>query len=632
MKTKITLILLFLSCFAFSQRKVADKFYKEYSYIKAAEFYKKAIDAGDDGVDMITKLADCYYNNSNSKQAAYWYGVASNRDEGLSDEAIYKYVQSLRSIGEYEKADKWLQKIPDAVSKIGNVDYDKLKTLNKDSVEVANLDINTKNSDFGSYVQGEKLYFASTRNDKGEIYEWNNQPYLDIYQAKIITKDNNEVDLEDIIPIVSSKINTGFHESNVTITKDGKTLYFTRNNLDEKDKLEYDKKGTSNLKIFKATLVNGQWDNIEELPFNDKVYSSGHPALSPDEKTLYFTSDRPGGFGATDIYKVAILPNGGYGKVANLGDKINTIGREMFPFIAKDYTLYFSSDGYQNLGLLDIYKSDLLKNNSSEVVNIGAPFNSGYDDFAFFYNEDGKTGYFSSNRPDGKGEDDIYGFQTFKCKQFIKGRTFDKRTKELLPNTLVELIDTDGKVIQRFVTQEDASYIFEVECEKKFTLRGTKLDYKDDFIENVETTDIRGVEIERDLYLTPLIIGNEIVIDPIFFDFDKWNIRPDAAYELEHIVRVLKNNPKMIIKIEAHTDSRGSDRYNEILSDKRAKSTRDYIYSRDIAKHRIQSAIGYGEKQLINKCSNGVKCTEEEHQENRRSKFIIINDYKSENK
>ncbi|MGG6232415.1 OmpA family protein [Tenacibaculum sp. SDUM215027] len=628
MKTKITLILLFLSCFAFSQRKVANKFYKEYAYIKAAEFYKKAINEGDDGVDMVTRLADCYYNNSNSEQAAYWYGVASNRDEGLDDKAIYKYVQSLRSIGEYDKADKWLQKLPDVALKIGDVDYDKLKMLNKDSVEVVNLNFNTKSSDFGMYAHGQKLYFSSARNDKGETYEWNNEPYLDLYQARIMKKNENEEVIENIIPIVSSKINTAFHESNVAITKDGQTLYFTRNNLKEENKLEYDKKGTSNLKIFKATLVNGQWDNIEELPFNDKVYSNGHPALSPDGKTLYFVSDRPGSYGLTDIYKVAILADGGYGKPINLGDKINTSGREMFPFVAKDYTLYFSSDGYANLGLLDIYKSELLKNNSSEVMNLGAPFNSGYDDFAFFYNEDGKTGYFSSNRPEGKGQDDVYKFRTLKCKQFIKGVTYDKRTKEILPNALVELIDSEGKVLKRFVTQEDARYTFEVECEKSFTLRGTKLDYKDDFVNDVKTTDVRGREVEHDLYLTPLIVGNEIVIDPIFFDFDKWNIRPDAAYELEHIVRVMNNHPKMIIKIEAHTDSRGSGRYNEILSDKRAKSTRDYIFSRGIATNRIESAIGYGEKQLVNKCSNGVPCTEEEHQENRRSKFIIINDYK----
>ena len=625
MKTKITLLILIFSfSYSFSQKRVADKFFRDYAYVKAAEFYESAVKKGDSTTYTLARLGDCYYNNSDSKKAAHWYQLAAESEEGLSNENIHRYVQSLRSIGEYEKADEWLQKLPDAKGSLSKEDYEKLMTLNNDTINIYNLEVNTKNSDFGPYVTGNKFVFSSAKNNNGKIYEWNNEPYLDLYEAKI-NVENGIKTIEDVVPITSSKINTSFHESSVAITKDGTTMYFTRNNLNKRDKLDYDKEGTSHLKIYKATLVNGQWDNIEEPSFNDEVYSSGHPALSPDEKTLYFTSDRPGGYGFTDIYKVAILPDGTYGEPVNMGDKINTIGREMFPYVAKDYTLYFSSDGYANLGLLDIYKSSLLNNNSSEVKNLGAPFNSGYDDFAFFLNEDNKTGYFSSNRPGGKGQDDIYSFE--KCKQFISGKVFDKKTNELLANALVELVDATGKVAEKITTQADGTYFFEVNCGKKYVLRGSKNDYKDD-LKDVLTTNEDNKNIEHDLYLTPLIIGNEIVIDPIFFDFDKWNIRPDAAYELEHIVRVLKNNPKMIIKIEAHTDSRGSDSYNEILSDKRAKSTRDYIFSRDIDTNRIESAIGYGEKQLVNKCSNGVKCTEEEHQENRRSKFIIVNDYK----
>jgi outer membrane protein OmpA-like peptidoglycan-associated protein len=628
MKTKITFLILAFSFFySFSQRKIADKFYKEYAYVKAAEFYKKAINKGDeDGVYLHTRLADCYYNNSNSKQAAYWYSLAAQRKEGLSEESIYKYAQSLRSIGEYEKAEEWLKKIPDENLNLVSVDYEKLIALNKDSIRITNLKINTKNSDFGAFKHKDKFFFASAKNKNGEIYEWNNQPYLDIYQAKITEKEDEKA-INDIIPLVSTNINTRFHESNIAITKDGKTMYFTRNNLDEKNELEYDKKGTSHLKIFKATLIDGVWKDIKELSINDDLYSSGHPALSPDEKTLYFASDRLDGFGQTDIYKATILADGTFSKPVNLGDKINTKGKEMFPFVSKDYTLYFSSDGYKNLGLLDIYKSNLLMNNSSEVKNLGAPFNSGYDDFAFFVNDDLRTGYFSSNRPEGKGKDDIYSFESLKCKEFVKGKTFDDRTKELLTNVLVELIDESGKVLKRMVTQEDAAYNFELECDKKYTIKASKLDYKDD-LKNVATTDVRNREIEQDLYLTPLIVDKEIVISPIFFDFNKSNIRPDAAYELEFVVRVLNNHPEMIIKIEAHTDSRGRDAYNRILSDRRAKSTRDYILSRGIDVLRIRNATGYGEKQLVNKCSNGIKCTEEEHQENRRSKFIILNDYK----
>ncbi|WP_299104968.1 OmpA family protein [uncultured Tenacibaculum sp.] len=628
MKTRITLLLLsFISFSIFSQRKVADKFYKEYAYIKAAEFYRNAINRGDDGVDLLSKLADCYYNNSDSKQAVYWYKLASKREGGLVDnESIYRYAQSLRSVGDYKEAETWLKKLPESYVNTLNVNHEKLKTLHRDSVRISNMRINTKNSDFGPYVHNGKFYFASAKNENGALYEWNNEPYLDLYQGKII-EDTQEKTIEDIIPVVSTKLNTGFHESSLTITKDGKTMYFTRNNLDEKNELEHNKEGTSHLKIFKAELVNGTWSNIQELPINSELHSNGHPALSPDEKTLYFVSDRPDGFGQADIYKVAILEDGTFGTPQNLGGKVNTSGKEMFPYIAKDNTLYFSSDGHKNLGLLDIYKVSLSENATSEAENLGAPFNSGYDDFGFFMNEGNRTGYFSSNRPEGKGRDDIYSFKIVECFQYLKGKTFDKRTKELLPNTLVELIDSTGKVVKRFVTQEDATYTFEVKCKnRKFTLRGTKLDYKDD-IQNTESTEERDQEILQDLYLTPLIVGKEIVINPIFFDFNKWNIRPDAAYELEFVVKVMNNHPKMIIKIEAHTDSRGSDRYNEILSDRRAKSTRDYIISRGIAPHRIQSAIGYGEKQLVNKCKNYVRCTEEEHQENRRSKFIILNNY-----
>lgn len=627
MKTKITfLILIFSFSYSFSQKRVADKFFKNYAYIKAAEFYEKAVKKGDSSSYTLTRLADCYYNNSNSSKANKWYAIAAKKDEGLNNVSIYKYAQSLRSVGEYKKAEEWLKKLPDNSSEILNVDYEKLKSLNNDSIKITNLNVNTKNSDFAPYVHKQKFMFASTKNEKGKIYEWNNEPYLDLYEATIIDYGKSK-SIENVIPLTSSKINTGFHESSIAITNDGNTMYFTRNNLNKRNKLDYDKEGTSHLKIFKASLINGEWANIEELPFNDEVYSNGHPALSPDNKTLYFTSNKLGGFGLTDIYKVAILPNNTYGPPVNMGENINTSGRDMFPFVSNDYTFYFSSDGYENLGLLDIYKSSLLKNNSAEVKNIGAPFNSGYDDFAFFMNEDNKTGYFSSNRPGGKGKDDIYSFQSYECKQTIKGKVYDNKTNEVLANALVEFIGEDGKVINKITTTVDGTFQFEAECKKKYTLRGSKIDYKVD-LKSVETTNIHNEKIKQDLFLTPLIIDKEIVIAPIFFDFDKWNIRADAAFELENIVDVLKNHPDMIIKIESHTDSRGGDLYNEMLSDKRAKSTRDYIISRNIAEQRIESAIGYGEKQLVNKCRNNIPCTEKEHQENRRSKFIILNDYK----
>lgn len=624
MKYKITLILFFLlSVQSYSQKRVADKFFDKYAYPKAAELYELVVKRGDSTITTLSKLGDCYYNNSNATKASYWYNLASKQGK-LNDEYIYKYAQSLKSLGKYKESDKLLSKIKINKNKSSSelyTYYEQLRKQNNDTIRVTNLDINTENSDFGAYEFNNKLYFSSAMNKKGKIYPWNNQPYLDLYEA-VITKKDEKTDVIDEKPILSDVVNTNFHESNIAITKDGKTMYFTRNNLNKRKKLNYDKEGTSHLKIFKATLINGKWEKIIELPFNDKVYSNGHPALSNDDKTLYFTSNRPGGYGSTDIYKVAILNNGeSYGEPVNLGAKINTSNREMFPFVASDNTFYFSSDGYKNLGFLDVFKSNFLNDKNAEVVNLGAPFNSGYDDFAYVVNESNR-GYFSSNRPKGKGNDDIYQFESFKCVQFIKGITYDEKTKKILPKTNVQLVDIHGKVIDSLITGKNGKFQFKVNCKSDYKLRGFKKDYKD-VVQNVSTTHIHKDSTTQDLYLKPLVIKKEIVINPIFFDYNKWNIRYDAAFELEKVVDVLKNNPKMIIKIESHTDSRGNDHYNLTLSDKRAKATRDYILSRGIARNRIFSAVGYGETQLINKCMNGVKCSNEEHQENRRSKFII---------
>jgi outer membrane protein OmpA-like peptidoglycan-associated protein len=400
-------------------------------------------------------------------------------------------------------------------------------------------------------------------------------------------------------------------------------MYFTRDNVSRGNRLDFDKEGTSYLKLYKASLVDGKWADIVDLPFNDKVYSTGNPALSPDNKTLYFVSDREGGFGQTDIYSVAINEDGSYGEPKNLGDKVNSEGREMFPFVSKDNTLYFSSDGYLNLGLLDIYSSNVLKGDNSDPVNLGAPYNSGYDDFAYVVDADTNKGYFSSNRPGGKGNDDIYSFSAYPCKETITGTVRDQKTNLILPMATVRLIDQAGKVVQEVTSDANGNYTIEADCSTSFAVIGSKADYREDR-KDIATTQVNQRSQTVDLFLEPLIVENQVVLNPIFFDFDKANIRTDAEYELENIIDVLRNNPNMVIKIESHTDSRGGDRYNMRLSDRRAKSTRDYILSRGINPERIESAIGYGETQLLNECSNGVKCSKEQHQKNRRSYFYIL--------
>lgn len=635
MKTKIVVLILTLSCsFAFAQTKLADKFFKNFGYVKAIELYEKAVEKGDSSAHVLTRLGDAYYNNSKSDKAAFWYKEALKRHKKIDAEYLYKYIQSLRSIGNYEEADRWFKELSvaqqgDSRLKGYNPDevdlYNQLTSMKENLiVDIKNLDLNSEYSDFGSYISDNTLYFASARGNDNKVYNWNKEPFLDLFQVAI-TDEGNVRTYGSVIEITAEDINTDYHEASVAITNDGNTMYFTRDNVTKRNRLDYDKQGTSHLKIYKASLVDGNWSDIEELPFNDDVFSTGHPALSVDNKTLYFVSDREGGIGQTDIYSVQINEDGTYSDPENMGEKINTEGREMFPFVAKDSTLYFSSDGYLNLGLLDIFKSNILKGDNSEPKNMGAPYNSGYDDFAFFMDSESKKGYFSSNRPDGKGGDDIYSFNSYQCKQEITGTITDAQTGALLTGVNIRLIDETRKVIEEINTKEKSDYTFTVDCNKIYTVVGNKIDYKEDQT-SVKTTEENDKSITANLELIPLIIDNQIVINPIFFDFDKWNIRTDAQYELENIVDVLRKHPEMIIKIESHTDSRGGDRYNMKLSDRRAKSTRDYIISRGIDASRIESAIGYGETQLLNKCANRVKCKEEEHQLNRRSYFYIVNE------
>ncbi len=628
-----------------AQVKVADQFFKDYAYYQATELYLEVLKKGDTTAHVLSRLGDCYYNNSNVKLASYWYEKAVSNYDDIDSEHLYKYIQTLRSLNQFEKAKIWTQVFKERKQndkRFKDEDsfdiekFEALESIEHVYVDFENLEINSVYADFGSFEKDGILYFATSRvndtiTDPKKLYQWNKEPFLDIHQAKVEIIAGKKI-VSDAHSLVSEHINSNLHEASVTVSNDGNTLYFTRDNFNKKNKAAYDKDGTSNLRIYRATLKNGQWTEITDLPFNDDAFSNGSPALSPDGKVLYFVSDRPESIGQTDIFKVNIKSDGTFGTPTNLGREINTEGRENFPFIAKDSTLYFSSDAHLNLGLLDIFESNILKINKKDTTsvylkNLGAPYNSGFDDFAFFIDSDTNTGYFSSNREGGKGSDDIYAFGRYECKQLITGITKDKISLETIADVTVKLMDESGKVIETVTSDANGFYEFkDVGCEKKYTILAGKTDYRPDQRE-MTTTKNNGDEIQLELFLTPLIIDSEIVINPIFFNYDKSTIRPDAAYELENIVAVMREHPNMVIKIESHTDSRGRDAYNMKLSDRRAKATRDYLYSRGVLANRVVSAIGYGESQLINDCQNDVKCSEEEHQMNRRSKFIIISGY-----
>ncbi|CAM1335046.1 OmpA family protein [Tenacibaculum aestuariivivum] len=635
---KITYILiLLLTTVSFGQRKyAADRYYKEFAYKKAAELYQSIHDKGDNSYLVLSRLADAYYFNFEFTKAADNYEKLMNFHEPIaSSDHLFRYAQSLKSNGNVLASDEWLLKLSNkngtdsrvlALENNKNyfVEYSNRK---KTYINVHNISSNTEYSDFGGFIYDNDLYFASTTpktsKDK-KLYKWNKQPFLNIYKAKqknIVAKKMLDVEESILLEGLSSK----YHESNIVITRDGKTAYFTRDNFDGK-RLKGDEDQVSHLKIYSAEKIGELWGNIKELPFNSDDFSCGHPALSIDEKTMYFVSDMPNGFGATDIYEVTILDDNKFSEPVNLGKTINTEGREMFPFIGEDNEIYFSSDGHLGLGALDVFESKYDSGKYLLPVNLGSPVNSSFDDFSFVINKEHNYGFFSSNRKEGVGDDDIYSFTIYKCKEDIKGVVTDSRTGDPVENATVQLMNYKGETISSLKTGRSGSYLFsKQDCEKNFIIVASKESYRN-ANKNAQTLDVNKEVIVADLSLESLIVSDQIVINPIYFDFDLSNIREDAEYELEHIVTVMNENLDLVIRIESHTDSRGSNIYNRKLSDRRAKSTRDYIISRGIAPERITSALGFGEDNLLNDCNdaNSSKCTEDEHQKNRRSYFYIV--------
>jgi len=644
MKKIIILFFVTITFMSYGQRKYfADRYFDEFAYVKSAELYESLYQKGDSTAFVISRIADSYYNHSEYKKAEPWYDMLVKNEEDVSPEYLFKYAQTLKSNGKVDESDKWMLKIRDVEQfdsrpkeLVANEDYFSEYT-NKSTVflNVHNISTNTEYSDFGGFIYDDKLFFASAKplNIKKErIYRWNNQPFLNVYEAKQQAVKNNILDVEASNKF--TEVNSIYHESNVIFTKDGNTAYFTRDNYDGK-KVRSDSERTVRLKIYRSELIDGKWKNLTELPFNNDEYSVGHPALSPDESILYFASDMPGGLGATDIYKVSVTNHETYGEPINLGKTINTEGKEMFPYVDQNNTLYFSSNGQLGLGALDVFESKIQGDQFTKPNNLGTPINSPMDDFAFVINEELTNGYFSSNREGGKGDDDIYSFIISICHESIEGVVTDVKTNDPIESATVQLIDTSGKVLAERTTKADGKYSFgDLFCETDFTVVATKQDYRQDQ-KDVATLAIDKKVIEANLQLESLIQAPvatatealpQIVIRPIYFDFDKYNIREDARYELEHIVDVMRNHPNMVIKIESHTDSRATKAYNRVLSDNRAKSTRNYLISRGIASNRIESAIGYGEDRLLNHCddANMKKCSEEEHQLNRRSYFYIV--------
>ena len=626
---KKTLTLLIIALFNYSlvysqsnSTKKADRLYDRLEFVKAAEEYLKLNDSDLNSEYVITKLANCYYNLFETREAEKWFKKIINKNPEA--EMIYRYSQMLKANGKYKESNEWMNKFSEmkpydsrAVSYKNTPNYiDKIIEKGK-RFNIQNLKINSEYSDFGSTIYKNKLYFVSSRNENRKSYGWNDEPFLDIFSSTINDKGSHlPADLFD-------ELNSKFHEGIVSFTPDGNTAYFTRESYYED---EYQKDSLNNTKysqlyIYKATKLKDSWDTFESLAINDVNFSNKNPMVSPDGKHLYFSSNMPGGFGLYDLYKAKINEDGSLSTVENLGQKINTEGQEAFPYLTAENILYFSSDGHLGLGGLDIFYSKNVDSKWTSSKNVGIPVNSGADDFAFMIKDE--DGYVSSNRSGGVGKDDIYAIKKIRplCDLLLETIVLDSKTNSPIQTALTSVSDGAGTINNSKNTNEKGLVEFMIECENEIKFVVSKDGYESKIL------DIKLLDMDPPVLtvmldpIEELIVEEKIELNPIYFEFDKFNITNEGAFELDKLVAIMEKYPEMIVQVESHTDSRGPGSYNLILSENRAKTTAQYVISKGIDESRI-SGIGKGEKEPVVECSNG--CSNQDHATNRRSEFIIL--------
>lgn len=599
------------------QTKSADKLFDRYEYVKAASAYEVLVQNGNSDSYVFKQLGKSYYYMNNTSQSEKWYEQAMQTEQDA--DTHYRYAQLLKSNGKYADSDKQMKVFVsmepnDSRAKefINNPDYlSKISSIEK-LFDLKKLNINSTKSDFGAIQYNDILYFTSSRNESRKIYGLNNEPFLDLYQSNYTTK---EATYSEPTPV--SELNSIYHEGPLTMTADGKTVYFSSESFNEKlfqkNKKKNIKAGQVNL--YKASNDNGKWVNITPLPFNSKDYSVSNPSLSSDGRTLFFSSNMPGTVGGLDIWKVAVNEDGSFGNAENLGSKVNTSQDESFPFVSEEEVLYFSSKGLTGLGGYDIFSIDLNKDLSAS--NLGKPVNSEKDDFAFTFNKKNKVGYISSNR---EGKDEIYSSVAVIGNGQINTIASNSVTGVPLVNARVVISDIDKKIVEKQLTNVDGEVTYSAKNDKTYLVEISK----DGFIsKSFPITVSGGAESNVDAKLDPInvvVTDTEFIFNPVYFEFDKSDITKGGAAELDKLIYIMSQNEDLVIYVKSHTDSRGNDKYNLKLSERRASATVEYIISKGISKDKI-SGKGFGESEPIINCYND--CSEDKHALNRRSEFII---------
>ena len=622
--TGLLCILFLMPIMGFAQNskiKKANGKFEKLDYIKAIEIYKKVVDKGYGNAELYLKLADAHYFNANYTEAGKWYTKLHELQPENPLEVSYRYGQCLKAMGDYERADAFLVKYYRAIGKdyISSEKYLSQIDGMSERFTMSKIDFNTPYSEYPAFFQKDTLYLVAT-SEELTINAWTGEPASDIFKWT-----------NGILKKVRGRVNSELNEGPMTITKDGKTMFFTRNDYID-GRVGLDSCKTARLKLYKATKVDGEWGDIQELPLNGSNYSIGHPTLNQDDSKLYFVSDMPHRekIGGTDIYEIELLEDGSFGAPLNMAD-FNTVGNEMFPYIAADGSFYFSSNGHSGLGGLDVF---VAKQNTqgeySKVYNLGRPINGGYDDFAFMM-ENGK-GYLASNR-DGTG-DEVYSIQEVTPlkdpnKIILEGIVKDKKTNRILMDAVVSILDDGGNVLRKAITDKNGRYMFpDVDSDSASFFR---IEHEGHLVKEESLTTFDTDTLQKEVLLDPseipVSIGMDIgtLLNTIYFDWDKYDIRPEGELELQKVIAIMIQYPELKIDVRSHTDSRGTHMYNFDLSDRRTAAMIDYLVNNGgIAPSRI-TGKGYGETQLfLEKCDNGIRCSEQEHRLNRRSEFIII--------
>ncbi|MDO9186465.1 MAG: OmpA family protein [Bacteroidia bacterium] len=622
-----------------SKEKRGDKYAFSYTFDKAIESYNKAKNLTPEGQ---RHLAESYANMNQNVEAEAAYATLVARSEGVIPEDYYNYAMILKTNSKYDEANKWMDKFNEA--KPGDLrakDYvankGSLSKLSTDDgkYKVVHLDVNSDAQDFGTSYYNNKIVFASSgANPKlnAKKYNWNGKPFLNMYVSEV---ENGQMKTAEIF---DKNLDGKMHDGPASFAKEGAFMAFTRNNYDLKRRDR-----VVPVQICFSNFKDGKWSDPEFFILNSKDYSVGHPSLTANGNTMYFTSDMPGGFGGADIYRISKDDKGVWGKAENLGDKINTEGDELFPFYEeKNGVLFFSSNGRFGLGGLDIFICATNGSKFGSVRNAGAPLNTQFDDFSAISNDQLSTGYFSSNRTGGSGDDDIYSVDYLKLDigKKIEGLAKEKNESPI-PNTFVTLFDDKGNVIDTLTTKADGAYSFLAETDKNFKLTGNKENFEEgsttantfakEFVVKADVILLKKEEVIAKKIEEKIQVGADLgkilALNSIYFDLDKYDLRPDAVIELDKIVKIMNEYPDMIVELGSHTDCRATKEYNQILSDKRAKVPAWYVKKRINNPERIHGK-GYGEEKLTSGCACEGEvvstCSDEEFQKDRRTEFIII--------